>query len=469
MLLLTVPRLDTSSSEGVFGFTAPTEILQLAPKAESISSVNSTRCTVSQRSRRSRRKALRKRFNTFISYFACTSRQSVREVEEQETTSMDPTLASQGIEYKRVSEMAGSESEIHHADGNEWWENQFRHLLELDSYFLWNTPELSAPQAPFQHVSVEDCEQALPDLSPPTTSQDSSPISPNTPTTAGGDPSLCQQNGGSDVGALWPQDIAVPSHHQHESYEPIAHEMPAGPVSSDFVYLSSIQGIHQGLLNQDTELSENRNPQFDGSNKTSWSQMGPTILHSDLQQAISLPTSTPTPEDKFARRVKALVGTWESVDDSTWARLDEDGSIPDADVKVASTSNLNHTGSSPDDELAYAARNDHANDKAIVSPLEASSAMKKEKKKWLPVKCKYCNLEFTGEYGAGNMTRHVNNTCKKAPNLQKTHDCRICKKSYNRSDALRNHNLQEHKNSITTQPRKKSARMLGLVEMQQAS
>ncbi|UPX11068.1 uncharacterized protein EKO05_0001692 [Ascochyta rabiei] len=459
-------ELITSSSREVFGSTTLAEIPRLDTKAESTSSVDLSTGTFVQRPRRSRRKALRKRFDTLISHLTCASRRSVREAEERKTSHIDSTLAGQEIVHRRVTEMAGSDVEIYQAAEPEWFKNDFEPPCELDSTYIWRNAQPLARQGPSSAVLVGNCAQTPPDLSPQSVSQKSSPILPNTPTAAGSDPSLCQQNGGSLVGTISPYDVATLSQHRHEFPESLGYGIPESPVFFDVGDSMVVQGSHDlDLLNPNVEWSESIFQQFDRTNHTSYSQMNPTTLHTDSQQAILVAPSSSTPEDKSARKIKALLGTWELAGDSTWTRLDEHGSMPDAEVGIVYTSHLSYVESSPDQDGTYA-RNRHTDESLNVSQADASSANQKE---WPPVQCEHCKAVYTGQYGAGNMKRHVNNTCKEAPYLQKTHDCGICKNSYNRSDALRNHERRIHPNSTITQPRKKSARMLGLVDEQQAS
>ncbi|KAJ4359042.1 hypothetical protein N0V95_002504 [Ascochyta clinopodiicola] len=456
-------ELITSSSKEVFESTTPAEIPRLDTKAQSTSSVDLSSGTVVQRPRRSRRKVLRQRIDTFISYFACASRRSVREVEEQEASHIDSTWADQGIKYRGLSEMAESDVEIYEAAETGWSKDDFEFLYELDSTFAWRAAQPLAPQEPASAVSGEDYAQSPPDLFPHTASQKSSPVLPDTPTVAGSDlPPL--QIGGLLVGNVSPYDVAMHSQHLHE-FSPPVYELPESSMSFVADNSTTVQERHDpDLLNQDGEWPENMYQQSNGDHQASWPQMDFTTLHSDSQQATLVAPLTITPEDESAHHIEALLGTWELTGDSIWTRLDEDISGPDTGCKDASASHFNQVESPPTQEYTYAL-NRHTDEESNVSQSEASSTTQKE---WPAVQCKHCNALYTGQYGAGNLTRHVNNTCTKALKLRKTHDCGICKNSYKRSDALRNHERRTHPNATITQPRKRSARTLGLVDVHQA-
>ena len=60
---------------------------------------------------------------------------------------------------------------------------------------------------------------------------------------------------------------------------------------------------------------------------------------------------------------------------------------------------------------------------------------------YLPVKCEQCSKVYTGQYGLGNMRRHVSLT-----HVGKSYECRGCEKSYKRSDARRGHERKKHPN-----------------------
>lgn len=63
------------------------------------------------------------------------------------------------------------------------------------------------------------------------------------------------------------------------------------------------------------------------------------------------------------------------------------------------------------------------------------------------VDCGQCEKRFTGQYALGNMKRHAKQMHPLKP--RRDNNCRVCKKSYKRSDALRTHERKVHSTSIS--------------------
>lgn len=61
-----------------------------------------------------------------------------------------------------------------------------------------------------------------------------------------------------------------------------------------------------------------------------------------------------------------------------------------------------------------------------------------------PAVCQYCGKVFTGKYGPGNCKRHVQQTHETIFDRVKKM-CKVCKKTYNRTDAMRKHAWKKHR------------------------
>lgn len=130
-----------------------------------------------------------------------------------------------------------------------------------------------------------------------------------------------------------------------------------------------------------------------------------------------------------SQRIHAIAGTWELTDGSTWYRCDKVASSRDATNAAGHHQQHQHLNTSH----ASAGTNytaSHARNEPLVD------------EEFPPVPCGQCEGIFTGRWGKNNMHRHVRS--KHPTGLPRVYVCRVCQKSYIRSDALRTHERSKH-------------------------
>ena len=474
--LLTINRLITSSSKEVLRSTAPAEDPTLAATAISRPSVCSNCTKLARAPRHSLRRNLRQRFDTFRSYFQGRARQN-KTISEEYQTHQEVLKLDIEMNHGSAFELPGYEVEIHQTPDDMsyilWYENSTNVELppqtaELSThefikplYELYGSvpnPTVFQPLArPDSHLntSIESCAQATPAMSRQTTSQRSSPISPNTPTANDYVATSQGNHAPPDVTVSPNESIALLTRygiHEPFVYRPVAHEMPVDFPSLDHghqVFSGSVDDVDQSILN--VQWAENNYQQ--GNNQEHGLPVDPMVFQSGFQQVIA-PAPCSMTLGQSARRNDVLLGTWESTGNSIWTRLSDHESARYVDAQA-----INTYLHKPSLDSRYSFSHHHH---VGMDSLAHSGINPTEQKEWLPVKCGHCDEEFTGQYASGNMKRHSQ---KHRLDNKTAYRCHLCDNSYKRSDALRHHERQKHPNSAIVRPRKRPARMLGLLDV----
>lgn len=296
---------------------------------------------------------------------------------------------------------------------------------------------------PSLDVSVHDCAQAVPDLSPQTATQKSSSSSPETPNATGDVSFLLQRSQAALENAVSPNESTTSP---NQYFKPFDYSM--SPNYWDFDESTLVQPMDRADSSMlAAQWFENNRQQVEANAQGNWPLVDPTITPPGLQQTNVPPTSSFLEDDESIRRIKELLGTWEMIGDSTWARNNGHESADD-DVGVE----LNHA------EPSFGYENrllPSYYEEPVPADLvtETNYAVKKE---YPLVNCDVCGEQYTGQYGPGNLKRHVNQKHALRPRID--YSCRVCKRSYKRSDALRHHERQKHSSSIKAKSRTRCAR-----------
>ena len=300
-------------------------------------------------------------------------------------------------------------------------------------------------------VSVEVCAQAVPDLSPQTTTRKSSLNSPETPVATDDFPTQFQESHTSFTHVVWP-DGDTPPNQQFGIDESSIHNTSADSLFWDFCNSILVQNIDENdSLTLAAHSFENNYKHADVNDEGDWPQMGLAYVPSEVQPTIEPPPRSCTynnGEEESIRQAEAVLGTWEKTGPSTWARVSgHEPACPDVDTKPS-----HHEEPSLEHEHRLSHKN-HVQANLYISQAETSFATKKD---YTPVNCDKCKKQYTGQYGLGNMKRHASQMHSLKP--RRDNKCRFCVKVYNRSDALRAHERRAHPTLINAKAKERAAR-----------
>ena len=298
-----------------------------------------------------------------------------------------------------------------------------------DSKNPWAPTQSLLTRFPSLNMPVEGCAYTVPGLLSHTTSRRSSLNPPFTPDTAGNVSTPTRSSFASLGDAVFSNERFVSLGDQTETQGPFDPEIIADQS------LGELESLTPTYPSNDLDIPMMADVWLDRVQEQAWGKSVSTMSQLSLQQAVTSPPHWPAFEKRSSQRKNTLTGTWQMNDDFTWTLCDEDVSTLDAsDDTGCAFGPATPTRYQEDDFMN--ALNDLDN---IAPHIRIESATKE---KYPLVQCEQCGKAYTGRYGTGNMQRHVR--LKHASELQKEYICIVCKKAFNRSDALLNHERQKH-------------------------
>ncbi|KAF2621945.1 hypothetical protein BU25DRAFT_219261 [Macroventuria anomochaeta] len=220
---------------------------------------------------------------------------------------------------------------------------------------------------------------------------------------------------------------------------------PMDPLAANTISTLGTYNLHQDAPSR--ICHKERPPDiFCATPNTSLYPIEPTLP--DLPPVFDLPTPTTRYDSGFqashesyspyrqfdreglnhTRPLYSLVGAWEIGPDLTCSRLEatSDATQDDNDVVEVQQENIESA----------------VDTNARPLPMQDAAKPASQKKRYSEVVCKTCGQGFAGQYGPGNLKRHV--LQMHSITSRRGYSCRVCKKFYNRSDALRCHEQQKH-------------------------
>ncbi|KAJ4985714.1 hypothetical protein SVAN01_08801 [Stagonosporopsis vannaccii] len=263
-------------------------------------------------------------------------------------------------------------------------------------------------------MTVEGSAYGEPELSSHSTSRRSSIDPPFTPTMPIKQPFISPDEAGNSSG-----HFNGPNDHNEDQW----------PFDNDPKVDHSFMGFHLA-----TPLYSSNQPDssaFGGSwletiPEQPWQASYSKSSQPSSQQTTSVPPEQPATDTASSQRIDALAGTWQMIEDSTWTRCDG-GALPWNGDGIA----------------------DHpfhlTNSNVSAGPNYTASRSSNEStvnEKFPPVECEVCGERYNGKWAMNNKLRHAR--LKHATELPKAYVCKVCQKSYKRSDALRNHENLKH-------------------------
>lgn len=140
-----------------------------------------------------------------------------------------------------------------------------------------------------------------------------------------------------------------------------------------------------------------------------------------------------------------ILGPWENNGMSWWVRRSHTVSKLGRDSKKSTTSSsVDRTpGNLPASPPPQQQQHPAAPQVPVLRRRTVSSVPESENNRldgrWHPSHCPLCNRVFKGQYGRGNMNRHMKHKHQSTPEIT----CRVCKKTYQRTDALHKHKKEK--------------------------
>ncbi|KAH6615297.1 hypothetical protein C7974DRAFT_62551 [Boeremia exigua] len=306
----------------------------------------------------------------------------------------------------RLSKKAGRHySQPQHANSQHWNGN--------------NPSRLTQP-IPTQYSSTstlaEGFTYADPGLSSHNTSRRSSINPPFTPDTSDNISSSTRQRFLSPNDAVYSNEYLVP---------PSDRVGGLGHFDSRTTIDQSLRGLDFSVPSNGLEVTTVTDSWLGTSQEQAWED--PLLVVSELgsQQAIAAPPHWPAPKNRSRQHVDTLGVTWQMNEDLTWTPCDDEFT-PTLDAFDAA-----YGGSGGTDAF------DEPDNTACKA--KTSSATKAV---YPPAQCEVCGKAYTGRYGTGNMQRHFR--LEHVNESRKEYPCLVCKNTYHRSDALRNHERLKH-------------------------
>jgi hypothetical protein len=230
-----------------------------------------------------------------------------------------------------------------------------------------------------------------------------------------------------------PSDTSTPMTFNHQAVEHTIHTKPSYQVAESLVVRCFTDA--SGTPTQGTTfISSGHTPNH------SEPQYWVNKHHATLQQPFAYELYRSKPPEKtrkidWAGYDKSILGSWEATEDSTWHRCPRTSAQSSHRYGVTDTSrseffrNHNYTRANQQHSGAIPVRTNR-----FVRERQTG----KDCNNAIP--CKLCDQVFTGRFASGNRTRHV-----KLKHLRVSEViCCICRKTYQRKDALLKHLRKDH-------------------------
>jgi hypothetical protein len=154
-----------------------------------------------------------------------------------------------------------------------------------------------------------------------------------------------------------------------------------------------------------------------------------------LKRAMTLPSRLPATRKLSLQEQRAREGTWQLDDDHNWTICNP--SMPDQRIDEAESSLQGHAQAIPSSEGQSSGALDYLH--VFQSRKHRAPRLGKL---YCPVKCLHCDRKYTGQFAKGNMRRHMIH--EHGHGRGRSYRCRMCNKSYRRSDARGAHERQMH-------------------------
>lgn len=294
---------------------------------------------------------------------------------------------------------------------------------------------------PSLDTSTASFSPAVPELSPHSATQKSAPISPETPIMAGhSTQAMYRESNTSCAYTLPPSANATVDKHPNslDAHQGFGMQRPSS--------LYELEGSTLGQQNADLVLlTRLEHPHT--SNQ--WqSGFNTDIYWSDAEQVASPPDwqqlgSLPSPIPAFEEQASVGQGPFDCINDPvrTWEQQFHENQERAYDYQPAGSDNLGNPShaNAPLVFMHEYLEGGHDETDFNFSPPQASPAPKKT---YPSIKCECCGKLFTGQYARGNMRRHASQKNPLKP--RRDSSCHICKKTFNRSDAVRPHERRAH-------------------------
>lgn len=345
-----------------------------------------------------------------------------------------------------------------------------QHEIDDDSRCTLDVAQLTT-------LAIPDRSQAAPDLSPQASSSKSSPITLDTPVTAGDDIStLSRDTYTALLHAVSPSENFTPSKYHTGAGEPYIQMSPDHYVPLEFAetHLAGSEFVDVPIptanLPTDEHVTVNTQaiwPQMHGmafqpnllQGETrfevpiaTWN--GTPFSHSGFDPELNSSFFAPSPSLRRSRTSPSvMVGLQQQQQPSLSNFCGRNGSWPKrvnqaykslhAEAPTRAHNRVDHVSLDQITGSSNAGANERSSSAAHLDTPSTLGRM------FPPAKCEYCRQVFTGQYARGNRRRHVVHL-----HGHVVIDCKRCDKSFNRRDALRNHERSAHP-EMDHAPRKK--------------
>lgn len=309
-------------------------------------------------------------------------------------------------------------------------------------------------------VSIPDCSQTLPDLLPQTVSYRSSPITPDTPATAGGDMStLSGETHAALVYAVSPYESFGPLKHHTEIVNPVIQHSPDNGVSSELAHSSfaefnlgfglpmptahlpadrSVDNAYMQMHDVPFQFNPQQNETYYGIQSATWNDFH-TVPDPVPDSPFTAPRPVPRrsntspscltgPNQSSLLRPRGVIGSWRMRTDQTWTPCPE--GVP--------TLGGNEVEHRPLDQTTGASSLHVEEQNSVAAEVAALPILGMA---FPSIKCDRCPEKFTGQYAKGNRRRHTNQKHGRSSRIIK---CQVCDKVFKRGDACHNHERSAH-------------------------
>ncbi|KAJ4985712.1 hypothetical protein SVAN01_08799 [Stagonosporopsis vannaccii] len=292
-------------------------------------------------------------------------------------------------------------------------------------------------------LAIPDHTQAVPDLSPQTSSHKSySPTMPDTPVTAGGDILTSSAETHTALEHLVsPYGICTPLKHDDGIREPFIQQLPDDCVPLDLATSTLADLDFVAFSTRTAQLPTHEQIGVDA--QAVWPQTHGMAFLSHLQQG----------KTYFGNQIASGNGTL-PFHTGLDPVLEFDFTAPHLGLNRSRTSPTRMLGPQQS-SLGRTTESGNMDANGQGSAAAHMDAPSTSERVYLPVECQHCPQVFNGQFARGNMRRHVKQMHRRNSGV----DCQLCNKTFNRGDALRNHERLAHPHLGRAPPKKRKAQL----------